>query len=48
MKTISKKYLALFMLIALVLFNACEKEEEIVIVNPPNIPTYNSLGLLGN
>jgi len=43
MKTISKKYLALFMLIALVLFNACEKEEEIVIVNPPNIPTYNSL-----
>ena len=28
MKTISKKYLALFMLIALVLFNACKKEDD--------------------
>tara|TARA_B110001469_G_scaffold49315_1_gene48011 strand:- start:136 stop:1125 length:990 start_codon:yes stop_codon:yes gene_type:complete len=38
MKTISKKYLALFMLIALVLFNACKKEDDIA-VNPPNTPT---------
>jgi len=36
MKTISKKYLALFMLVALVLFNACEKEEEVVYVNNNN------------
>lgn len=28
MKTISKKYLALFMLVALVLFNACKKEDD--------------------
>jgi hypothetical protein len=41
MKTISKKYLGLFMLIALVLFNACEKEEE-VIVTPVSI-SYTSL-----
>ena len=36
MKTISKKYLALFMLVSLLLFNACEKEEEVVYVNNNN------------
>lgn len=36
MKTISKKYLALFMLIALVLFNACKKEDDIADNNTNN------------
>ena len=36
MKTISKQYLTLFMLIALVLFNACKKEDDSPNSNPNN------------